>query len=83
MGQYAIGGGLFERACTNLIGQGFDMTWLEIIADSGSAIPKPPKKKSVDVIWTCPRCKAHAKAAQSVSLACISCAIALVRVEPG
>ena len=81
MDQFPIAGGLFERVCAELIDQGFDLVWRDILGAAG-ALPKSPRKKLVAVIWVCPQCGDQAKAARSVRLGCMGCGIPLVLVEP-
>ena len=66
---YIAGGGPFDKACTDLIRQGFAVRYVELWSD-----PEARKKKAASKTkYTCPACGLNAWGKPDISLICGDC----------
>lgn len=66
---YIAGGGPFDRACGELVGQGFAVRYVELWSD-----PEARKKKAASKTkYTCPSCALNAWGKPEINLVCGDC----------
>jgi len=68
---YIDAGGVFDRACAELIASGFDALYVELWSDEDAA--KRKKKSASKTRFTCPTCDLNAWAKPGVNLVCGDC----------
>ncbi len=84
MTHYIEEGGLFDRACTELLDTGFKINWADRIVrsnspdpDNGAAPPEAPTPKSDRIKFTCTECGLNAWAKPTAKLDCGNCRVSL------
>ena len=77
---YIDAGGVFDRACAELIGSGFDALYVELWSDEEAA--KRKKKSASKTRYTCPTCDSNAWAKPAVNLICGDCDERMEAEEP-
>src|ERR1700678_2825699 len=68
---YIEAGGRFEKACAELVKQGFDPLYVERWSEGGEKVRK--KKAASKTRYTCPQCQTNAWAKPEVHLVCGEC----------
>jgi predicted SprT family Zn-dependent metalloprotease len=68
---YIEGGGRFERACAELVKQGFDPLYVELWSEGSEKTRK--KKAASKTRYSCPECGTNAWAKPAVHLVCGEC----------
>jgi hypothetical protein len=72
-----VAGGLFEQACTELLAEGFVISWRERVRAQVPGKGKTEGKAGVSTTYTCPGCGRNAWAKADVVLLCGACEVAL------
>ncbi len=77
MSHYVVAGGPFAQACTDLIAEGFVISWRDRVRVQVPGKGKTEGKAGVCTTYTCPDCGLNAWAKADVVLRCGACAVAL------
>ena len=77
MGHYVVAGGPFAQACTDLLAEGFVISWRDRAWAPAPGKGKTEGKAGVRTKYTCPDCGLNAWAKAEVVLLCGACEVAL------
>jgi hypothetical protein len=77
MSHYVIEGGAYKQACTELLAQGFVISWRDRAREDAPGKGKTEGKSGVRTKYTCPDCGLNAWAKSDVVLLCGACEVAL------
>lgn len=85
MSHYIVEGGRFDFACNRLLSDGFRLSWMEDMVESGNhappTTPAAPGRTDGSNRWkyTCPKCAGNAWAKPEMSLICGDCLMSMPR----
>src|SRR2546425_4284783 len=77
MRHYVVAGGPFAQACTDLLAEGFVISWRDRARAHAPGKGKTEGKAGVRTKYTCPDCGLNAWAKAAVVLLCGACEVAL------
>ena len=77
MSHDVVAGGLFAQACTELLAEGFVISWRDRVQAQVSGKGKTEGKAGVRTTYTYPNCGINAWAKADVVLRCGACEVAL------
>ena len=79
MGHYIAQNGKFSQECAELMGSGYELSYIELWEEDGDA--KRKKKAASKTKYTCPDCEANAWAKPAARLICGDCQVAMEAEE--
>jgi len=77
MSHDVVAGGPFAQACTDLLAEGFVISWRDRVRTQVPGKGKMEGKAGVRTTYTCPNCGLNAWAKADVVLRCGACEVAL------
>ena len=77
MSHYVVAGGPFAQACTDLLAEGFVISWRDRVRAQVPGQGKTERKAGVRTKYTCPHCGLNAWAKADVVLLCGACEVTL------